>query len=161
MLNKVSLYAYLFTTPVDRIFRYDVLWRNNDKLLVKQTVLDANLNNTTEEVSVRVCDSLAHCIEEIIRELRNSEISMRVYKRLSPSAALDPVYEDFIRELCDNFTNNKIKSISLFGHLCKYKPQTVAKDYLKSMGYFILSTKPPHVYVLDDFVKKEMHALHH
>jgi hypothetical protein len=161
VINKVSFYCYLFSKPFDRIIRYDVLWKDGDKFLLKHTQLDRDYTNRTQQIVVTVYDSLHDAIAGIIIRLRNLEVEARVYKKLKITDDLDASYEQLIHELEEAARENHLKSFSLFGHICKFRPQTAAKNFLKSMGYFVLTTKRPHIYILDDFIKKEEQNILH
>jgi hypothetical protein len=160
MHRKVSFYCYLFTKPADTIIRYDILWKNDKKFLLKSTVLYPNFKSATEDIVVMVFETLSAAVSGIIGRLRNSEIGYRVYKDLAAVDHLDSVYKPWLQELVDAIIEKNITSFSLFGNITKYKPQTAAKEFLKSMGYFVLTTQRPHVYVLDDFIQKEKAQLH-
>jgi hypothetical protein len=162
MHHKVSFYCYLFSKPADSIIRFDILWkRNNKKFLLKSTVLYPNFKSATEDIVVMVYESLPATVSGIIGHLRNSEIGHRLYKHLRPSDQLDSAYEPLIRELMESILEKNITSFSFFGCISKYRPQTPAKEFLKTMGYFVLSTKRPHVYVLEEFIRKENLQVHH
>jgi hypothetical protein len=161
MLNKISFYGYLFHKSVDKIILYDILWKNKDKYLLKYTLLDRNYKNPTDEIIVMVYDSLSKCIAAIIGRLRNHEVEMGVYKNLKTVIKLDEIYQPLLSEIEETVLTNGAKSFSFFGHICKYKPQTLAKEFLKSMGYFTITSKRPHIYVLDEFVKKELKSVMH
>jgi hypothetical protein len=156
MLTKISFYGYLFMKPASKIIRYDILWRNDRKYLLKHTVLNPHYKNPSAHIAVTIYENLHDCIAAIVNNFRNKEIEMKVYKKLEFTPEAGPTYEPLIDELEYAITKKSIKSFSVFGHICKYKPQTAAKELLKSMGYFVLTTHPPHVYVLDDFIKKEL-----
>jgi hypothetical protein len=160
MHRKVSFYCYLFAKPVDTIIRYEILWKDDKKYLLKSTMLYPNFKSATEDIVVMVFESLSATVSGIIGRLRNSEIGYRVYKDLLPEDQLDLVYRPWVQELLEAIIEKNIMSFSLFGNIAKYKPQTAAKEFLKSMGYFVLTTQRPHVYVLDDFIQKEKAQLH-
>jgi hypothetical protein len=155
MVNKVSFYGYLLHKPADRIIRYDILWKSDNKYLLKHTLLDRNYKNPTDNIVVMVYSSLSACVAGVIGKFRNMEVENGVYKRLRPVIELHESYRPLIDELCDSIAKKHVRSFSFFGHLCKYKPQTPAKRFLLSLGIFILTTKRPHVYVLHDFIVKE------
>jgi hypothetical protein len=155
VVNKVSFYGYLFDKPEDQIIRYDILWKTNNKYLLKHTLLDRNGKNPTDNIVVMVYDSLPACLLGVIGKFRNMEVENRVYKHLKPVVKLDDCYGPLIDELHDSIVNKQIQSFSLFGHLCKYKPQSKAKQFLRSLGVFVLTTKRPHLYVLHDFMSTE------
>jgi hypothetical protein len=159
MLLKVSFYGYLFLHPEDSVIRYDILSGNNKKYLLKSTVLDAKYENPTEDITVMVYQTLRECLEGIIGRFRNHEIELHVYEDLQPVLTLASPYEPLLGELEESIMKNKVSSFTIFGDIRKYKPQTAAREFLKKMGYFILSTKPPHVYVLDDFIREEYKLL--
>jgi hypothetical protein len=160
MVNKVSFYCYLFYKPFDRIARYDILWKDNYRYLLKHTQLNGEYANETQQIAVTVYEQLSEAITEVILRLRNLEVETRVYKKLTPIDHLDEAYQPLLFQL-EEAVSRGVKSFSIFGHVCKYRPQTAASNFLKSMGYFILTTKAPHVYVLDDFVKKEQGSVTH
>jgi hypothetical protein len=161
VIKKVTFYGYLFYKPFDRICQYDILWKSEEKFLLKKTQIDTNYVNDTQQITVTVFDNIRDAIAAIILQLRNLEIESRVYKKLKPMDSLDEVYEPLLA-LLQQAISAKIKSFAFFGHLCKFRPQTSAKNFLQSMGYFMLTTRPPHLYVLDDFVKNELkRTVHH
>jgi hypothetical protein len=141
--------------------RYDILWKTGDKYLLKHTFLDRDYKNESQQIVVTVYDTLNHAIKGVILKLRNIEVENCVYKRLKITDDLDDTYTQLIHELEEAVNANHLKSFSLFGHLCKYRPQTAARNFLKSMGYFLLSTKRPHIYILDDFIKQEQYNIFH
>jgi hypothetical protein len=159
LITKVSFYGYLFRRPADQIIRYDILWKTDNKYLLKHTLLDWNYKNPTDDIVVMVYNSLPDCLAGIIGRLRNMEVENGVYKRLKPVTELDEHYRPLINELDDAITRKYIHSFSFFGHLCKYKPQATARQLLRSLGIFILTTKRPHLYVLHDFISKEVKNL--
>jgi hypothetical protein len=140
--------------------RYDILWKDNNKYLLKHTKLNGDYKNETQQIAVTVYDHLIDAIADVILRLRNLEVENRVYKKLTVTEQLDESYQPLLYQL-EEAINKGIKSFSLFGHACKYRPQTSASNFLKSMGYFILTTKAPHVYLLDDFIKKEHGSIMH
>jgi hypothetical protein len=161
MHHKVSFYCYLFSKPADSIIRYDILWRRDKKkFLLKSSILYPNFKSATEDIVVMVYETLQATVYGIIGRLRNIEIGYRVYKNLQPSDQLDPIYDPLIQELLQSILERNIMSFSLFGCVSKYRPQNAARDFLKTMGYFVLSTKPPHVYVLEDIARKENQRHH-
>jgi hypothetical protein len=161
VIKKVTFYGYLFYKPFDRIFQYDILWKSENKFLLKKTQIDTNYVNNTQQIAVTVFDNLHDAIAATILQLRNLEVESRVYKKLKPMEILDEVYEPLLAQLQQAILAG-IKSFAFFGHLCKFRPHTSAKNFLQSMGYFMLTTRPPHLYVLDDFVKNELeHSVHH
>jgi hypothetical protein len=155
VINKVSFYCYLFLKPHDRIARYDILWGRGDRYLLKYCDLNPDFSNQAQKLAVTVYNSLPESLASIILQLRNLEVQQRVYKHLQPAEALDDCYDALIKEFADSIHNQNIKSFSVFGHTCKFRPLATAKNFLKSMGYFVLTSKRPHVYVLDDFIKIE------
>jgi hypothetical protein len=160
VVNKVSFYGYLFNKPAHQIIRYDILWGKTDhKYLLKHTLLDRNYKNPSDEITVMVYNSLIDCLSGVIGRFRNIEIENGVYKRLKPATELHESYAPLIDELSEAINRKQIKSFSIFRHLCKYKPQTTAKQLLRSMGIFILTTKRPHLYVLHDFIMTEYKRL--
>jgi hypothetical protein len=159
MINKVSFYGYLFQEPPDKIIRYDILWKADDKFLLKHTLLDSDFKNPSDKMVVMVYDSLFACLSGIIGKFRNLEVEHGIYKHLKPVIELGDAYEPLIHELHDSIMKEQVKSFSVFGHLKKYKPQAAANKILLSMGYFVLTTKRPHVYVLDDFIMQEYRAV--
>jgi hypothetical protein len=84
-----------------------------------------------------------------------------VYKNLKVTDDLAKFYEPFIDELEHAIIADHVATFSLFGHLCKYKPQTAARDFLKSMGYFTLNTKRPRLFILDEFIRQELEHIYH
>jgi hypothetical protein len=156
MINRISFFGYLFDKQVDHIIRYEILFRCNDKFLLKHTCIDANFKNPTSEVTVVLSKSLAHCISSVVKNFRDKEVQNGVYKELEVEEKLSPTYEPLVRELCSACEDRGVISFSVFGHLCKYKPRTAARNFLASMGYFVPMTKRPHLYVLDDFIKEEL-----
>jgi hypothetical protein len=134
VISKISFYCYFFAETFDCVCRYDILWSFGNRFLVKHTEVDTTLNNPSREVTAFVYYSLTEAIEAIIRDLRNAEIQYHVYKKLRFSSTLDDAYRPLVEELEQAIRFRNIKSFSMFGHLCKYKPQTEAKNFLKSMG---------------------------
>jgi hypothetical protein len=65
----------------------------------------------------------------VITGLRNIEIENRVYKMLETLNYLHPMYDELVHELEEAVVARNIKSFSLFGHLCKYKPQSAARTF--------------------------------
>jgi hypothetical protein len=161
VIRKVSFYGYLFGNPFDTILRYDILWKDSDKYLLKYTQLDREYKNQSQHISVTVHDSIAQAIGAVILRLRNKEVENRVYEDLTVTDRLSKLYEPFIDELEQAMVINHVATFSLFGNVCKYKPQTAARNFLKSMGYFILTTKRPHVYILDEFIRQEQEHIYH
>jgi hypothetical protein len=155
-MNKVSVFCYLFLKPYDKIIRYDMLWKNEEKYLLKHTQFAKAEENMPVRMTVSIYESLFQTIASILVSLRNVEIENGVYKTLETSDHLLHEYEQLAIEIEQAIVSGKIRSFSMFGHLCKYRPQTSARSFVKSMGYFMLSTRRPHVYVLDDFIKKEV-----
>jgi hypothetical protein len=147
--------------PPESIIRYDILWRSNAKHLLKSTLLDRDYKNPTEEIVVMVYDSLKNCISGIIGRFRNMEIQSRAYESLQPVDQLSALYDPLVNELMESVMHNNISSFSFFGKLSKYNPQTRANDYLHSLGYFVLSTNRPYMYVLEDFIKAEIKTVQH
>jgi hypothetical protein len=82
VINKISFYCYLFLKPFDKILRYDILWKDGEKYLLKQTHLNRDYKNESQQIAVKVFDSLIHAIAGVILELRNTEIEYGVYKNL-------------------------------------------------------------------------------
>jgi hypothetical protein len=158
-INKASFYCYLFLQPVDRILRFDILWATGEKYLLKETHLDNDYKNSSEEISATVHDSISNALGEVILRLRNSEIRNGVYENLKTSDSLNATYKSLIIELEEAIVLKHITAFSMFGHLCKFRPQATAINFIKSLGHFILATRPPHVYVLDDYVKKELQQI--
>jgi hypothetical protein len=134
---------------------YDILWKADNKYLLKHTLLDRNYKNPTDDIVVMVYKTLRECLAAVIGRFRNMEIENRVYKQLQTVVELDECYTPLIDELLTSITKSHTRSFSFFGHLCKYKPQDGAKQFLRSLGIFVLTTKRPHLYVLHDFVMKE------
>jgi hypothetical protein len=126
---------------------------------LKHTLLDWNYKNPTDDIVVMVYNALPDCLKAIIGRFRNLEVENGVYKQLKPVTELDEHYRPLIDELYDSIAARNIRSFSFFGHLCKYKPQANARQFLRSLGIFILTTKPPHMYVLHDFIVKELKNL--
>jgi hypothetical protein len=156
MINKISFYGYLFDMQVETITRYEILFKRNDKFLLKHTSIDSNFRNPTAEVTVTLCDSLSHCISTIVKNLRDQEVRNGVYKELAIEEELPKIYDPLINELREACEVKGVISFSIFGHLCKYRPRTAARTFLASMGYLVPTTKKPHLYVLDDFIKSEL-----
>jgi hypothetical protein len=156
MINRISFYGYLFDHEVEQIIRYEILFKRDDKFLLKHTCVDANFKNPTAEVMVSLCGSLSECISAIVKNFRNQEIENGVYKELAIEQHLPKEYDPLINELRDACVKNGVISFSFFGHLCKYKPRTAARNFLASLGYLIPTTKKPHLYVLDDYIKIEL-----
>jgi hypothetical protein len=138
---------------------YDILFKNPKKYLLKSTQLDLDYKNPTEDIVVMVYDDLFNCIAGIIGRLRNTELQLNLYKKLQPVNELPDVYHPLVKEFEESVLSKDIKSFSIFGNLKKYKPQSKAKELLKHMGYFILTTKRPHVYVLEEFIREEYKQL--
>jgi hypothetical protein len=159
MFSKVSFYGYLFLEPVESIIRYDILWGGARQYLLKRTMLNENYENPSEEIAVMVYKSLESCIAGVLGRFRNHEIEMGLYKKLNPADQLPAMYAGLLEELQRSVRKNRIRSFSIFGNICKYKTQTAAREFLNHMGYFILTTKPPHVYVLEDILKVEVGLL--
>jgi hypothetical protein len=159
VINKISFYCYLFLKPFDKIIRYDILWKDGEKYLLKQTHLNRDYKNESQHITVKVFDSLVHAIGGVILELRNTEIECGVYKKLNLSYELDESYNNLLHDLEEAVTTKNIRSFSMFGHLCKFRPETTARNFLKSLGYFLLTTKRPHIYVLDDYIKGEQQSV--
>ncbi len=155
MYNKVSFYCYLFDQPADRILQYDILWNDPQKYILKQLILDANYKNRSEEVIVMVYNSLPASIRGIVGRLKNLEVKQGVYQKPDPLADLDNAYQSLVDPITSLILNKNIRTFSFFGQIKKYNPRTPANLFLRSMGYFILTTIPPHIYVLDDFLRKE------
>jgi hypothetical protein len=156
MINRISFYGYLFDKQVEHIMRYEILFKSEDKFLVKHTCIDTNFKNPTAEISVTLCHSLSDSISTVVKNFRDQEIQNGVYKELEPGETLPDVYAPLIDELRQACEIKGVISFTFFGHMCKYKPRTAAKTFLSSMGYLVPTTKKPHVYVLDDFIRHEL-----
>jgi hypothetical protein len=85
---------------------------------------------------------------------------MGLYKGLQPETALPEVYHPLLDSLENCITKNAIGSFSVFGNLLKYRNRNDAREFLKSLGYFVPNTTPPHVYVLEDFIRLESSRIH-
>jgi hypothetical protein len=160
MFSKVSFYGYLFLQNVDTIIRYDILWRGSAKYLLKSTILNKNHENSSEEIMVMVFENLRGCLHAILGRLRNHEVEMGLYKNLNPETALPQVYDPLVDKLEDYITKKAIGSFSFFGNLLKYPTRSDAREFLKSLGYFVLNTTEPHIYVMEDFIRQEAATLH-
>jgi hypothetical protein len=156
MINRISFFGYLFDKPVEHIIRYEILFKRDDRFLLKHTCIDANFENPSAEVSVSLCESFKECISIVVKNFRDLEVKNGVYRELEMEAELSKTYDALIHELSEACQVNGVISFSLFGHLCKYWPRSPASSFLASMGYLIPTTKKPHVYVLDDFIKVEI-----
>jgi hypothetical protein len=155
MISKVSFYRYFFCPVVDCVMCYDILFKNAKKYLLKSTRLDMDYKNPTDDIVVMVYNNLTDCIAGIIGRFRNSEVEHGLYKKLQTVSELPSVYGSLVNEMEIAILTKGIRSFSIFGNPKKYKPQSAANELLKQMGYFILSTKRPHVYVLEEFVRQE------
>jgi hypothetical protein len=153
-MSKITFYCYLFFKSYDKIGRYDILWKTGDRFLLKYTPLDKEYTNPSQYIAVKIFRSLTEAMSYIIIELRNLEIESRVYQNLNTSQKLNEVYDPLVHQLERSIQNN-IKSFSIFGNISKFSPQTAARRFLKSMGYFLVVTKPPHLYVLKDVIERE------
>jgi hypothetical protein len=156
MIKKVSFYGYFFTHRFDRITTYEILWKHPHQLLLKSLTLDINYSNPADEFVVMVYDVLHNCLAGIIGRLRNNEIEQGLYRPLQPVDKLPDLYEPLIMELENSILKNNINCFSIFGSPQKYKTQTAANKLLNDMGYFVLNTRSPHLYVLEDYIRLEM-----
>jgi hypothetical protein len=109
VVNKVSFYGYLFNKQEDQIIRYDILWKGDNKYLLKHTLLDWNYKNPTDNIVVMVYDSLHECISGIIGRFRNMEVGNGVYKKLEPVTGLSEIYRPLIDELVNSITEKHIR----------------------------------------------------
>ena len=163
MINRISIYGYLFEKEVDHIVRHEILFKNGERFLIKRTCLNDNFENPTSEISVNLFGSLSECICAVIKHFRNQEVRNNVYSELQVEEQLSSSYDPLVEELNIACQRAGLVSFSFFGHLCKYKPSSAAKAFLASMGYLIPTTKRPHVYLMDDFIKEEIsfrHSVH-
>jgi hypothetical protein len=159
MLNKITLYGYFFTAQYEDITTYDILWKGPENYLLKMTTLDLNFHNQREEIVVMVYDKLYQCFAGVIGRLRNTEIEMGLYKTLSKVDQLPDLYRPLALDMEAFVLRENISCFSIFGNIKKYKSQTAAKELMKKMGYFVLSTNPPHIYLLDDYIRTEVSSL--
>ena len=159
MLNKITFYGYFFTHEYDRITAYDILWREPQNFLLKTTSIDLEFADQSEEIVVMVYDLLYSCLAAIIGRLRNSEIEMGLYKPLEMLDQLPDNYRPLLAELEESIIQKNTVCISIFGNLNKYKSQAAAKDVLNKMGYMSLTTTPPHLYLLEDYIRQEGNAI--
>jgi hypothetical protein len=157
-MTKITFYCYLFLKPYDTIGRYDILWKTGDRFLVKYSPLDKDHMNRSQYITAKIFRSLADAISYIIVELRNLEIKSGVYEHLRTSKTLGEIYHPLVNQL-ELAIQNNVASFSIFGDTAKYEPLTPATNFLKSMGYFFVSTRAPHVYVLKDFIEREQDSL--
>lgn len=155
MPNKVSLYCYLFDQPPDRILCYDLFREDVALYKLKRTTLDSNYKNPTDRISVTTYNTLSECITDITRKLLKLEIRHGIYKKADPLCDVAMQGQKLTDQITHLIETKHIRSFSIFGQIKKYNPRTPAIAFLRSMGYFILFTLPPHVFVLDDFVDKE------
>ncbi len=160
MINKISFHGYLFKEQPGHIIRYEILFRSERKFLVKYTCLDGTYVNPTAEITVNLCQTLPEAIAVIINFLRTEEIEHGVYKELTRSDKLPEYYHPLVDELSSFCRDKGVRTFTFFGHLCKYRPRTAARNVLASMGYLVPSTKRPHIYVLDEFVREELATIH-
>lgn len=154
MFNKISFYCYLFDQPPDRILCYD-LFREAAVYKLKRTTLDSNYKNPTDQVSITTYKTLPDCVADITGRLVKLEIKHGVYKKTDPLCDLTLQGQKLTDQITHLIETKHIRSFSIFGQIKKYNPRTPAIAFLRSMGYFILITLPPHVFVLDDFIDKE------
>jgi hypothetical protein len=154
-MYKVSFYCYFFSSTVERIDRYDILWKERTKYLLKHTSLDNYYQVTSDDVIVMIYPTLSKCIECIIGRLRNTELQLGLYEDLAISHELPDTYQPLVAELCRYVEHEGIKSFSIFGGIKKYKPYTAARKLLNDRGIFLLYTKKPHLYLLEDFIREE------
>jgi hypothetical protein len=155
MLTKISFYGYLFADAVEDIIRYDILWRSGNKYLIKSTLLNLDYENSHQDVTVNVHGSLSRCIAGIVLKFRNLEVATNLYEGLQTTESLPAVYSPWISDLEKLILEKQILSFSLFGNGKKYVSQRAVKTIIRDMGYFVLCTRPPHLYVLDDFIQQE------
>jgi hypothetical protein len=106
-----------------------------------------------------VYPSLTQCITGIIGRLRNIELQFGLYKTVMQTTGLSKVYQPLTEELERYILSEQIYSFSFFGNRSKYNSQSEPSKILKNMGYLQLTTRRPHLYVLDDFIREEINLL--